>query len=127
MIVVDSSFWIEYFLGSELGRIIKENNDFKNNRFYVPTIVIYEVYKKLLHEFNMDLASDYISNLQTGIVINLDMNLSIASARLGKENKLPLADSIIYATAQKFNADLYTMDQHFKDLPGVKYFEKEAG
>jgi predicted nucleic acid-binding protein len=45
-----------------------------------------------------------------------------AAARLGGDLGLPLADSLIYATAQSGGATLWTQDEHFSGLAGVKYF-----
>jgi predicted nucleic acid-binding protein len=50
--------------------------------------------------------------------------VAIYAAKIGKENKLPMADSIIYAVNQKYDATLWTQDKHFQDLPSVRYFEK---
>jgi predicted nucleic acid-binding protein len=62
--------------------------------------------------------------MKKGILIPLDFDLSLSAAVSGREFKLPLADSIIYATAMKHNATLYTMDKHFKSLPNVQFYEK---
>jgi predicted nucleic acid-binding protein len=64
--------------------------------------------------------------MKQGNVIDLDGDLSIFAARLGKECNLALADSIIYATAQKHNCILWTQDKHFKDLKSVRYFRKKS-
>jgi predicted nucleic acid-binding protein len=53
-------------------------------------------------------------------VVDVDAGLATAAARL----PLPLADSIIYATAERYRATLWTQDEHFQDLPGVKFFRK---
>jgi predicted nucleic acid-binding protein len=64
------------------------------------------------------------AHILQGTVINLDGDLAISAAKIGKENGLPMADSIIYATCQKHNAELWTKDKHFKDFRFVHYFEK---
>ena len=124
MIIIDSSLWIEFFLGSNYGEIIKKNNSFKESNYYVPTIIVREVHKKLTDVFNEELATEYCYHLQNGIIIDLNFNLSLLSSKLSKTYKLPLADSIIYATALKYNATLYTLDKHFEGLPNVQYFQK---
>ena len=63
--------------------------------------------------------------MKQGNVVNLDTDLAIYAAKIGKENKLAMADSIIYAVNKKYDATLWTQDKHFKDLKSVKYFEKE--
>ncbi len=64
--------------------------------------------------------------MKQGRVISLDADLSIAAAYYGVLKKLPLADSIIYATAMKFNALIWTQDEDFKVLDNVKYFPKKG-
>lgn len=38
---------------------------------------------------------------------------------------MPRADRSILATARAYNASLWTQDEHFKDIEGVKYIEKK--
>ena len=123
MNIVDSSCWLEYFAGTKAG------DDFSGviedvENLSVPVIVIYEVFKKLLQETDEDKAILAIAHMKQGNVIELDSDLSIYAAKLGKDLKLPMADSIIYATAKKNSFILWTQDKHFKDLELVKYFEK---
>jgi predicted nucleic acid-binding protein len=94
------------------------------NEVIVPTIVILEVFKKLLQITSESEAIIFIAQMKKGILIPLDFDLSLSAAVYGREFKLPLADSIIYATAMKHNATLYTMDKHFKSLPNVQFYEK---
>ncbi len=124
MIVIDSSFWLELFEGSEYGKIINENQDFINANFLVPSITVIEVYKKLLIERDSSIALIFATQMKNGKVIDLDFELSLFAAQNGKKYNLPLADSIIYATTIEHNATLYTLDKHFKDLPNVQYYQK---
>jgi len=73
---------------------------------------------------NEQLANSYCSYLELGKVIKLDTDIAYESSRLSKLFKLPLADSIIFATTIRNEATLYTMDKHFKELPNVVYYEK---
>lgn len=93
-------------------------------RLIVPTICIYEVFRKLLLETDESSALQAVTQMQTGRLIDLDETLAIAAARLGFDYKLPLADSIILATTYRHQATLYTMDEHFDGKKGVKYFSK---
>jgi toxin FitB len=123
MNVVDSSCWLEYFAGSKTGEEVAsvvENVE----KLIVPSITIYEVFKKLLIELDEDRALFAAAHMKQGNVIELDSDLAIYSAKTGKELNLAMADSIIYATAKKHNAKLWTQDRHFKDLENVKYYEK---
>ena len=124
MIVIDSSLWIEFFIGSSLGEIIKREDSFQSFQYYVPTIIVREVHKKLSLVHNQNLADEYCLHLQNGKVVDLNYKVSILSSKLSLIYNLPLADSIIYATTIEYKAELYTLDKHFKGLPNVKYFEK---
>jgi toxin FitB len=124
MNLVDSSCWLEYFAGSSVGEAVASAIEDIDN-LLVPTIVLYEVFKKLLTELDEDRALFAVAHMKQGHVINLDSDLSIYSASVGKEYKLALADSIIYATNKKYNSILWTQDKHFKGLSSVKYFSKE--
>jgi toxin FitB len=124
MNIIDSSCWLEYFAGTEVGE--KVAPILKNiEEVVVPSITIYEVFKKLLHELDEDRALFAIAHMKQGKVIDLDADLAVYSAQMGKELKLAMADSIIYAITKKFNATLWTQDKHFKSLDLVKYFEKK--
>ena len=123
MNVVDSSCWLEFFSGSNVGEEVApvvENLD----KLIVPSITIYEVFKKLLHDLDEDRALFAIAHMKQGEVVDLDADLAIVSARIGKELGLPLADSIIYAVSRRRRAILWTQDRHFESLEGVKYFRK---
>ncbi len=124
MNIVDSSCWLEYFAGSSVGEKVSSAIE-DTERLIVPSITLYEVFKKLLIEINEDKAIYAIAHMKQGTVIDLDADLAIYAAQIGKLHKLAMADSIIYAIARKYTATLWTQDRHFKDLESVKYFEKE--
>ena len=121
--VIDSSCWLEYFNDSDVGKkvsiIIK---DIKN--VIVPTIVIYEVFKKLVIEKDEDSAIFTIGQMKQGIIVELNQELALLSAKTSLECKLSMADSIIYTISKKFNAMLYTQDKHFEKLKNVTYYKK---
>ena len=117
--VVDSSGWLEYLKGSERANLFAAATEDTEN-LIVPVISIYEVYKKFRLERNEKDAREAIGTMLNGKVVDLDLSLAIEAAKF----ELPLADSIIYATAQHYQAMLWTQDQDFKDLPCVRYFSK---
>lgn len=124
MNIVDSSCWLEYFSGTKFGDLVATAIE-DIDSLVVPTIILYEVFKKILNEKDEDSALLAVAHMKQGNVIELDSDLAIYSAKVGKDYKLALADSIIYACSIKNNSILWTQDKHFKDLPNVKYFEKE--
>jgi predicted nucleic acid-binding protein len=111
MNVIDSSGWLEYFTnGNNAGffaPVIENTAD-----VLVPTITLFEVFKRIL--------------MKECLVIDLDDSLALVAAELSHELKLPMADSIILATARMNAATLWTQDAHFKEIEDVKYREKEG-
>ncbi len=123
MNIIDSSAWLEYFADtSEAANFTDAIEDTEN--LIIPVITIFEVFKKIRQERNENDALLIIAHLQQGIVVTIDTSLSLLAAKLSIENKLPMADSLILATAKKYDAVLWTQDSHFKNMPGVKYFPK---
>jgi predicted nucleic acid-binding protein len=124
MNVVDSSGWLEYFgrgsNGEFFAPIIKASAE-----LVVPTISMYEVYKRIILQRDEEEALSAIAWMTVGLVADLTQEIALAAADLSVEHKLPLADSIILATARAHDATLWTQDEHFKDLPDVKYVEKK--
>ena len=123
MNIVDSSLWLEYFSGSEAGDNISEVIE-DIDELLVPTITIYEVFKKLLYERSEDDALFAIAQMKQGKVIDLNDDLSLSAGKISIDRKLPMADSIIYATTVKYKSILWTQDKHFFGLMFVNYFEK---
>jgi len=122
--IVDSSGWFEYFSDSNRADYFSETIE-STEKLIVPAITIFEVFKKLLIETNEDKALTAIAYMQLGTIADLDQDLSLLSAKISYENKLPMADSIIYATALKYDATLWTQDKDFKKIKGkIKYFPK---
>jgi predicted nucleic acid-binding protein len=123
MNVVDSSGWLEYFANSSNGdvfaRIIKQSAD-----LVVPTISMYEVFKRISLQRDEEEALKAVGLMSFGRVIDLTQEIALAASVLSMEHKLPMADSIILATARAEQATLWTQDEHFEGLEGVKYIKK---
>ncbi len=123
MNVVDTSGWLEYFADSPSAKHFAAAIE-STATLIVPTVVLYEVFKKVRADFGEDKAFVAVAQLKLGIVTAVDEAAALYAAKLSSDHKLPMADALIYATAQLRNATVYTQDAHFRDLPGVKYFEK---
>jgi predicted nucleic acid-binding protein len=124
MNVVDSSGWLEFFAnGSNADffapAIIDEPN------LVVPTICMFEVFKRLSLQRGKEAALQAMGMLYRGQLVALSDEIALQAALLSLDHKLPLADSIILATARTQKATLWTQDEHFKNLPGVEYIEKK--
>jgi toxin FitB len=125
MNVVDSSAWLEYFAdGPNAEFFAPAIEDIVN--LIVPTISIFEVFKRVLQQRGESDALQAVALMQQGRVVNLDASVALEAARISLDIKLPLADSIILATAQAHNAILWTQDSDFGGLPSVQYKPKIA-
>ena len=123
MNVIDSSGWLEYFIGGKNANFFAPVIEDTEN-VIVPTISIFEVFKRTLVEKNRDDALEAVAMMYDGKIIDLDREIALIAAELSFELKLPMADSIILATARANDAILWTQDEHFKGLVGVKYVKK---
>lgn len=122
---VDTSAWIEWFIGSAIGRRLgKELPD--KLQCIVPTIVQLELSKWLTRELGEEQADQVIAYTQKCVVVPLDTTIALLAADMHREHRLATADAIVYATARHQGADLLTCDSHFDGLPGVAFFEKSA-
>ena len=120
MNVVDSSAWLEYFANGSNATFFASAVE-KTEELMVPTISLYEVFKRVLQQRNEDDALQAIALMQQGQIVDLDPSLAISAARLSLDQKLPIADSIMLATARLFDAVLWTQDMDFSGLPDVRY------
>lgn len=124
MNIVDSSGWLAYFADEPNGKhFLTPLNDTAS--LVVPTVSIYEVFKVVLRESSENEALLAVVAMQKGTVVDLTPPLAIAASKLSLEHNLPMADSIILATAKEFDATLWTQDSDFKNIEGVKYFLKK--
>ena len=123
MNLVDSSGWLEYFAGTPNAKHFAKPIE-STSKLIVPTISMLEVFKRVLAQRGEDLALQSIALMRQGQIVDLDFSLSLMAAKLGVIHKLPLADSIILATARTCGAILWTQDADFEGLDEVKYFPK---
>jgi predicted nucleic acid-binding protein len=124
MNIVDSSGWLAYFADEPNAKyFLPPLSD--SALLVVPTVTIYEVFKVILRESSENEALQAVVAMQKGTVVELNVQLAIAASRLSLEHNLPMADSIILATAQEFKAILWTQDSDFKNISNVKYLQKK--
>lgn len=124
MNIVDSSGWLEYFADGP-------NADFfagaieAVSELVVPTISLYEVFKRVLQQRGEGDALQAVAVMVQGQVVELTTDLALNAAKLSAELNLPMADSVILATAKAVGATLWTQDRDFKGIEGVRYIEKQ--
>jgi len=123
MNIVDSSGWLEFFAdGPNAEQFAVPLQDLAN--LVVPAITLYEVFKVVCRQRGEDAALQAVALMQQGEVVELNASLALHAAKISLELKLPMADSIILATAHSHQAILWTQDIDFAGLQGVRYFTK---
>ena len=121
MNVVDSSAWLEFFAGGpNAGRFAAPIA--ASASLLVPTLSIYEVFKRILQQRGDDDALQAVAVMEQGRVVDLDRSIALAAARISIDHQLPLADSVMLATARNFQATFWTQDADFAGMDDVKYF-----
>ena len=123
MNLVDSCGWLEYFAdGPNADFFAEPILDLEH--LLVPSICILEVAKRVLQQRDENAALQAVSMMQRGKLVAMDNAIALLAARLGCKLKLPLADSVILATAREHGATVWTQDGDFRDIDGVRYVEK---
>ena len=123
MNVVDSSGWLEYFADGPNADFFAQAIEAVSD-LVVPTLSLYEVFKRVLQQRGEGDALQAVAVMIQGEVIDLDMDLALSAAKVSKELKLPMADSVMLATARAHDATLWTQDADFEEIAGVQYIAK---
>ncbi len=116
MILIDSSAWIEYFTSDsphpKVSQGLKELS-----AVITPTVVLYEVYKKLKKTLSEQHADEAAAQMMKTRIVPLSDSVALAAAEVSLEHSLAMADSIVYATALEFGCKIVTLDNDFRKLP----------
>ncbi|OEU60708.1 MAG: twitching motility protein PilT [Desulfobacterales bacterium PC51MH44] len=124
MNIVDSSGWLAFFADEPNAKhFLLPLKDTAS--LVVPAVTIYEVIRVVFRESSENEALQAAVAMQKGTVVDLTAKLAINASKLSLQHGLPMADSIILATARVFNATIWTQDSDFKSISGVKYFSKK--
>lgn len=123
MNIVDPSGWLEYFADSPQADFFTPAIE-DSAQLLVPVICIYEVYKRIASQRGLNIAQTSIADMYHGKLVNIDDSLALSAAQISLETKLPMADSLILATARAYQATLWTQDEHFKGMEGVQYIAR---
>jgi predicted nucleic acid-binding protein len=120
MNVVDSSGWLEYFADGRNSAFFAPAIE-HTDRLVVPTLSLFEVFKRILQQRDEPSALQAVALMHQGRVVDLDATLALEAARLSASERLPLADSVILATARAFGAILWTQDADLEGRDGVRF------
>ncbi len=124
MKVIDSYGWIEYFSNGPLAeKYAPYIEDANENNTVTPTVVVFEVYKRLKKEKSEQVALEAYAQLTRTKVVPLDESLALRAADVGIETGLAMADAIVYSTAKAYSAELITSDKDLKALKGVQFLQ----
>lgn len=123
MNVVDSSGWLEYFADGPNANFFAPAIE-NVRELIIPSISLYEVFKRILQQRSEDEALQAVAIMQQGQVVDLDVTLALSAAKTSTELKIPMADSIILVTARAYDATVWTQDEDFKGIDGVQYIKK---
>jgi predicted nucleic acid-binding protein len=124
MNIVDSSGWLAYFADEPNAKyFLTPLKDTAS--LVVPTVTIYEVFKVVLREAGENKALQAAVAMRKGKVVDLTSSLAVAASKLSLAHNLPMADSVILATAKDFGATIWTQDSDFMDMNEVRYFPKK--
>ncbi len=123
MNVVDTSAWLECFADGPNAQHFSSPIE-QPEALLVPSITIFEVFKRVAQQRDEGAALQCVAVMQQGSVVDLDAALALEAAGTSLRHKLPLADSIVYATARRTGAIVWTQDADFDGLPGVRFVAK---
>lgn len=123
MNVVDSSGWLEYFAGGSQASKFAPAIE-SPQTLLVPVITLYEVFKRVHQLKGEGQAESRVAHMMQSKVIEVSSEIALDAAMLAIKIGLPMADSLILATAQAHSAELWTMDADFAGIDGVRFIPK---
>ena len=125
MNLVDSSAWLEYFADGPNAGFFAEPIE-QIHTLIVPTLCLFEVFKRVNQQRSESDALRAIAVMHQATVVDLDATLAVKAARISIEHQIPMADSVILATARAYDATLWTQDDDFKNLTKVRYRKRNS-
>jgi len=123
MNVVDSSAWLEYFADGPNAAIFAKPIE-ATRSLLVPSLSLFEVFKRVSQQRDEDEALRAVAVMEQGTVVDLDRATALEAARLSIQYGIAMADSVMFATALRHRATLWTQDSDFDGLPGTQYHAK---
>ncbi len=126
MNVVDSCGWLEYFAAGPNADFFAPALEAPSD-LVVPTISVYEVFTQVAQQRGESDALQAVALMQQGSVVDLTAPIALDAARVSATLRLPMADSVMLATARSVAATLWTQDSDFQAVEGVRYIAAQSG
>jgi len=87
----------------------------------VSSLTIHEIHRVVLKKEGKEVATLRSSTIRMDFqVIDVDYMVAVKSAELRTKHQMPMADSVIAATAQIQGCPLFSDDAHFKNIENLK-------
>jgi len=123
--IVDTFAWVEYFIGSSKGAILKKNLSEKNNRHITMECCLTELVgycKKNNKDYRPIIGIVKANSVLLPVTQELWIKAAQIRFRLRKKVKnFGLVDAIIAAKQEDLKCKIITGDPHFKTLKNVIY------
>ena len=126
MNLVDSCGWLEYLADGPNAQFFADAIENASD-LIVPSLSLYEVFKRIVQQRGEGDALQAVALMQQSRVVDLTPSVALSAARVSVDERLPMADSVMLATARAWGATLWTQDADFAQVAGVKYVAKTAG
>jgi predicted nucleic acid-binding protein len=118
----DTRFFVESFYTSDPQLAKKLKEEFRSvKEKLVSALTIHEIHRVVLKKEGKAVATLRSSTIRMDFqVIDVDYTIAVKSAELRTKHQIPMADSIIAATAQIQGCTLFSDDAHFKNIENLK-------
>lgn len=88
---------------------------------WFPSLTIHEFHRIVLKTKGKEVAALRSGTIQRDFkVVDVDYSIAVKSAELRAKHPMPIADSVIAATAQIKERTLFSDDNHFKNVENLK-------
>ena len=118
----DTRFFVEYFYSDddELLRKFKEELRSVKERL-VSSLTVHEIHRINWLREGKEVAALRSNTIRRDFkIIEVNYEIAVKSAGLRTRHQIPMADSVIAATAQIHDCSVFSDDNHFKEIPDLK-------
>lgn len=118
----DTRFFVEYFYSDdeEFLRKLKEELRLVKERL-VSSLTIHEIHRINWLRQGKEVAALRSSTVRRDFrIVEVNYEIALKSAELRTRHQIPMADSVIAATAMIRECSVFSDDTHFKEIPDLK-------